>query len=130
MVGSAEKWNGLDAVACLHGAADQCIFAKGEMGPDLVVVVGIRDRPTAARSPWQNGHCERLIGSIRRECLDHVIIFGERHLWQVLRSYAHLSLSQIKSARGVRGFIAELDWTCVWNRAFMFATRRGVHLPQ
>jgi hypothetical protein len=35
--------------------------------------MGIRDRPTASRSPWQNGHSERLIGSIRRECLDHVI---------------------------------------------------------
>jgi transposase InsO family protein len=42
--------------------------------------MGIRDRPTAARSPWQNGYAERLIGSIRRECLDHVIVFGERHL--------------------------------------------------
>ena len=42
--------------------------------------MGIRDRPTAPRSPWQNGHTERLIGSIRRECLDHVIVFGERHL--------------------------------------------------
>ena len=42
--------------------------------------MGIRDRPTAARSPWQNGHAERLIGSIRRECLDHIIVFDERHL--------------------------------------------------
>ena len=42
--------------------------------------MGIRDRPTAAGSPWQNGYAERLIGSIRRECLDHVIVFGERHL--------------------------------------------------
>jgi hypothetical protein len=40
----------------------------------------IRDRPTAPRSPWQNGYCERAIGSIRRECLDHVVVFGERHL--------------------------------------------------
>jgi transposase InsO family protein len=38
--------------------------------------MGIRDRPTAPRSPWQNGHVERLIGSIRRECLDHVIVFS------------------------------------------------------
>ena len=49
--------------------------------------MGIRDRPTAPRSPWQNGYAERLIGSIRRECLDHVIVFGERHLRHVLRSY-------------------------------------------
>ena len=49
--------------------------------------IGIRDRPTAPRSPWQNGYAERLIGSIRRECLDHVIVFGERHLRHVLRAY-------------------------------------------
>ena len=39
------------------------------------------------RSPWQNGYAERLIGSIRRECLDHAIVLGERHLRHVLRSY-------------------------------------------
>ncbi len=49
--------------------------------------MGIRDRPIAPRSPWQNGHTERLIGSIRRECLDHVVVFGERHLRQLLGSY-------------------------------------------
>src|SRR5882762_1064668 len=42
--------------------------------------IRIRDQPTSPRSPWQNGHAERLIGSIRRECLDHVVVFGERHL--------------------------------------------------
>jgi transposase InsO family protein len=50
--------------------------------------MGIRDRPTAPRSPRQNGYAERLIGSIRRECLDHMIVFGEQHLRNVLRSYA------------------------------------------
>jgi transposase InsO family protein len=49
--------------------------------------MGIRDRPTAARSPWQNGHVERLIGSIRRDFLDHVVVFGERHLRYLLGSY-------------------------------------------
>jgi hypothetical protein len=39
---------------------------------------GIRNRPTAPRSPWQNGHYERLIGSIRRGRLDHVVVFGAR----------------------------------------------------
>jgi transposase InsO family protein len=52
--------------------------------------IGIRDRPTSARSPWQNAYAERLIGSIRRECIDHVVIFGERHLRQVLQSYMGL----------------------------------------
>jgi transposase InsO family protein len=50
--------------------------------------MGIRDRPTAPRSPWQNGYCERAIGSIRQECLDHIVVFGERHLRHLLRSYA------------------------------------------
>src|SRR3974390_2665676 len=49
--------------------------------------MGIRDRPIARRSPWQNGFAERLIGSIRRECLDHVIVVGETHLRRTLRSY-------------------------------------------
>ena len=51
--------------------------------------MGIRDKPTAPASPWQNGFAERLIGSIRRECLDHVIVLGEAHLRRVLKSYAH-----------------------------------------
>jgi hypothetical protein len=49
--------------------------------------MGIRDRPVSARSPWQNGYAKRLIGSIRRECLDHVVVVGERHLRHVLASY-------------------------------------------
>ena len=50
--------------------------------------MSIRDGPTAPRSPWQNGYVERLIGSIRRECLDHIIIRDESHLRRVLRAYA------------------------------------------
>src|SRR6516225_4645987 len=49
--------------------------------------MGIRDRPISARSPWQNGYAERLIGSIRRDCLDHVVVFGEQHLRHLLSSY-------------------------------------------
>ena len=59
----------------------------GEAFTRRIRAMGNRDRPTAPRSPWQNGYAERLIGSIRRECLDHVIVFGERHLRHVLRSY-------------------------------------------
>jgi transposase InsO family protein len=50
--------------------------------------MGIRDKPTAPGSPWQNGFAERLIGSTRRECLDHIVVFGEAHLHRILRSYA------------------------------------------
>jgi transposase InsO family protein len=50
--------------------------------------MGIRDKPIAPSSPWQNGFAERLIGSIRRECIDHIIVLGEAHLRRILRSYA------------------------------------------
>jgi transposase InsO family protein len=67
-----------------------------------VAAMGIRDHPTAARSPWQNGYAERLIGSIRRECLDHAVVFNEAHLRRILATYAsyynafrtHLSLGK------------------------------------
>jgi len=50
--------------------------------------MGIRDKPIAPASPWQNGFAERLIGSIRRECVDHLIILGEAHLRRTLQAYA------------------------------------------
>src|SRR3981081_2743277 len=60
--------------------------AYGEVFIRRLRSIGIRDRPTSPRSPWQNAYAERLIGSIRRECLDHVVVFGERHLRQILLS--------------------------------------------
>ena len=80
--------------------------------------MGIRDHPTAPRSPWQNAYVERLIGSIRRESLDHLIVFDEAQLRRVLKNYAayynkvrtHLSLR--KNAPEVRrpqkGSVAKL----------------------
>ncbi len=50
--------------------------------------MGIRDRPIAPRSPWQNPYVERLIGTLRRDCLDHVLIYGERHLRRILTIYS------------------------------------------
>ena len=50
--------------------------------------IGIRDKPITPGSPWQNGFAERLIGSIRRECVDHIIVLGEAHLRRTLKSYA------------------------------------------
>ena len=50
--------------------------------------MGIRDHPIAPRSPWQNGHVERLIGSIRRDSLDHLVVFDEAQLRRVLKNYA------------------------------------------
>jgi putative transposase len=63
--------------------------------------MGIEEVLIAPRSPWQNPYVERLIGSIRRECLDHVIVLHERHLTHILASYlayyhrfrTHLSLA-------------------------------------
>ena len=77
----------------------------GAFGPVYtrrIRAMGIRDHPIAPRSPWQNGHVERLIGSIRRESLDHLVVFGEAHLRDVLKNYAsyynkvrpHLSLDK------------------------------------
>jgi transposase InsO family protein len=50
--------------------------------------MGIRDRPTSFHSPWQNGYVERLIGSIRSECTDHLIVFSAEHLRRILAKYA------------------------------------------
>jgi transposase InsO family protein len=58
----------------------------GQAVTKRLAAMGIRD--PAARSPWQNGHAERLIGSIRRECLDHIVVFGEAHLRRILAAYA------------------------------------------
>jgi transposase InsO family protein len=90
--------------------------------------MGIRDRPTSPRSPWQNGFAERLIGPIRRECLDHVVVFGERHLRHVLLSYmnyynetrTHLSLDKDSPHRVLlRGqgvfFAAQSSADCITN---------------
>jgi transposase InsO family protein len=49
--------------------------------------MGIRDRPIAPASPWQNGIAERLIGTLRRECLDQMMIFSEAHLRRILSAY-------------------------------------------
>src|ERR1700726_2921757 len=74
--------------------------AYGQVFRSRVRAMGIRDRPISPRSPWQNPYVERLIGTVRRECLDRMLIFGEAHLRQILTSYAsyynesrtHLSL--------------------------------------
>jgi putative transposase len=59
----------------------------GEVFTNTASALGMEPHLTAYRSPWQDGYCERLIGSIRSECLDHVIIFNESHLWGTLQEY-------------------------------------------
>jgi len=93
--------------ACGWTAAPQYIVRDrdavyGDIFLRRLRAMGIRDRPTAPRSPWQNGYAERLVGSIRRDCLDHVAVFSERHLRHLLKSYqayynearTHLSLEK------------------------------------
>ena len=93
--------------------------AYGQTVTRRLSAMGIRDHPTAARSSWQNGHAERLIGSIRRECLDHIVVFGEGHLRRILAAYTgyynevrtHLSLA--KDAPGHRP-IRQLGQLSAW----------------
>jgi transposase InsO family protein len=61
--------------------------AYGHVFMSRVRAMGIRDRPISPGSPWQNPYVERLIGTIRRECLDRMLVFGEAHLRQILSSY-------------------------------------------
>ena len=63
-----------------------CIY--GAVVTRRLRAMGIRDKPIAPASPWQNCFVERLIGSIRRECVDHIIVLDEAHLCRVLKSYA------------------------------------------
>lgn len=61
--------------------------AYGSMVTHTINSLGIKDTPTAPRSPWQNPFMERMIGTIRRDCLDHVIVLNETHLKGVLQDY-------------------------------------------
>jgi transposase InsO family protein len=80
--------------------------------------MGIRDKPTAPASPWQNGFAERLIGSIRRECVDHIIVLGEAHLRRILKSHADY-YNGIRTHRS-------LNKDAPVSR---FVQRAGVHAP-
>ena len=95
----------------------------GEVFTDTVRALGIRPILTAYRAPWQNGYAERLIGSIRRECLDHLIIMNERHLRGMLQSYiryyntqrTHLGINKDSpEPRGVQAD-GEIDKVAVVN---------------
>ena len=103
--------------------------------------MGIRDRPIAPRSPWQNGHVERLIGSIRRECLDHVVVLGERHLSNLLASYStyynatrtHLALDKdapLHRPRQTIGRIASVPWLGGLHRQYDDGSQVGTLLDQ
>src|SRR5262245_302723 len=79
--------------------------------------MGIRDKPTAPRSPWQNPYVERLIGTIRRECLDRMIVFGEAHLRRILAGMPRIIMN--------RAFIAR--WTRMPHSAGRLSTSASSH---
>jgi putative transposase len=92
----------------------------------------IEDVPTAPKSPWQNPYAERVIGSIRRECLDHVIVLGEEHLRRILSRYAvyyngartHLSLyKDAPEGRSVQpprlGLVREIEHVAGLHRGYV-----------
>jgi hypothetical protein len=86
--------------AAIHDPRPRSSYGEGFR--DCAVEMGITEVLTAPQSPWQNAFAERLIGSVRRDCLDHVIILGEKHLRKILRAYfeyyqksrTHLSLGK------------------------------------
>jgi transposase InsO family protein len=78
----AFPWN--EAPRCMIRDRD-CIY--GAVVTCRIRAMGIRDRPIAPASPWQNGFVERLIASIRRQCVDHIIVLGEAHLRRILKFY-------------------------------------------
>jgi transposase InsO family protein len=102
------EWAGqqmVEAVADRDGVRYLIRDRDGSYGPEFrsrVWSLGLSEVLTAPRSPWQNAFAERLIGSIRRDCLDHVVILNRRHLTRLLKKYfayyhrsrTHLALSK------------------------------------
>jgi transposase InsO family protein len=105
----------------------------GDLFNDTWSALGIRPILTAYRSPWQNGYVERLIGSIRRECLDHLIVLNETNLRGILQSYfryynaqrTHLGIN--KDSPEPRGAQAEgeIDKVSVLNGLHHYYSRRA-----
>jgi transposase InsO family protein len=71
--------------------------AYGHVFTSRVTAMGIRDRPISPGSPWQNGIAERLIGTLRRECLDHMVIFGETHLQRILTPMPRITIKRART---------------------------------
>ena len=79
--------------------------------------MGIRDKPTAPGSPWQKGFAERLIGSIRRECVDHLVVLGEAHLRRILTKYAtyyRVEDSSVSQQRTLRSIAPSSTWATLY----------------
>jgi hypothetical protein len=90
--------------------------AYGQAFTSRVRMMGIRDRPISPRSPWQNPYVERLIGTLRRDCLDHGLIFGEHHSRLVLTLYS-LYYNETQHPPGVgQGHAATTSRRASWDR--------------
>jgi transposase InsO family protein len=91
--GPSARWTGQQLVnAFPYDSAPRYVIRDRDKiyGADFVRRVramGVEQVLTAPRSPWQNPYCERVIGTLRRDCLDHVIVLGEQHLQRILRNY-------------------------------------------
>jgi len=86
--------------------------------------MGIRDKPITPASPWQNSFAERLIGSIRRECLDHIIVLGEEHLRRILKNYADY-YNGVRTHRFIEQGCAYLSpGSAIWRHKFARHTGR------
>jgi putative transposase len=105
----------------------------GELFTETVTALGIDPLLTAYRSPWQNGYAERLIGSIRRECLDHFIILNEMHLRGILQEYVryynakrtHLGIGKDSPEPREVQVNGEIDGVAVLNGLHHFYYRRA-----
>jgi transposase InsO family protein len=73
--------------------------AYGQVFTRRVRAMGIRDRPISPGLPWQNGYAERLIGTLRRECLNRMLIFGEAHppLGRAAQRYENITATSVLS---------------------------------
>jgi Integrase core domain len=106
-----DSWRGAGKFPLVANGLRACIttnalwlFTKVRLGSTVrhrLRAMGIHDKPIAPLSPWQNGFAERLIGSVRRECLDHTIVFGEAHLRRLLTYYASY-YNQIRTHRALQ----------------------------
>jgi hypothetical protein len=104
-----------------------------------VQALGIHEVKIAPRAPWQNPYVERLIGTLRRECLDHVVVLNATHLRRLLRDYliyyhsarTHLSLDKdAPEPRAVEASIKAGSSRHPWSAASITGTAAGQHKPR
>jgi len=118
--------------------------AYGHIFAARLRAMGIRDRPITPRSPWQNGVAERLIGTLRHECLDHIVVFGEAHLRKIFPPMRHITIKLARTwlyrrmhpynglSNGSVGSVACPSWPgCITNTSgYDFRKGQGVLYAQ